>query len=109
MSKVKTPQEKKKDSLNRDRRNNYGENDKASRKSIPRSKQMSHQAERRAAKQPLANVAGEVEEERATNAEQESHAQSIRQKRSGFRKSPDVPLRDVLQHKRTGVWPRSYR
>jgi len=38
-------------SLERDRRNNYGENDKASRKNIPRSKARSHREVRRTAKQ----------------------------------------------------------
>ena len=50
MSRIKSPQDKKNASLERDRRNTYGENAKSSRKNIPQSKQLSHQAERRATK-----------------------------------------------------------
>ena len=46
MSKVKTPQQKKRLSYEHDRRNSYGENQKSSRKNIPKSKQRSHQEER---------------------------------------------------------------
>ncbi|MHC2522796.1 hypothetical protein [Bradyrhizobium diazoefficiens] len=53
MSKVKTPREKKQLSYANDRRNTYGENQKSSRKNIPRSKQLSHQDERRAVRQTL--------------------------------------------------------
>ncbi|MGC2617441.1 MAG: hypothetical protein WA414_00280 [Acidobacteriaceae bacterium] len=49
MSRLKSPQEKKTASLDLDRRNAYGENAKASRKGIPRSKKRSHSAERQAA------------------------------------------------------------
>jgi hypothetical protein len=64
MSTIKLPQEKKAASLKRDCRNAYGENDKSSRKNIPRSKQRSHQAERLAANQPLRKVS--IQTERST-------------------------------------------
>jgi len=48
LSKVKSPKEKKKLSLARDRSNMYGENPKASRKGIRRGKQRRHMQERRA-------------------------------------------------------------
>lgn len=105
MSKLKSPQEKKQASLDHDRRNAYGENDKSSRRNIPRSKQRSHQAERRAAKEPLAKVKGTVEEEGATAEELRSRTRGLLQKRNGFRKRPDAPLRDVLAYQRTGRWP----
>jgi hypothetical protein len=60
MSSAKSPQVKKKLSLERDRRNTYGENAKSSRRNIPKSKQVSHQAERRVANAPLRNVQGTV-------------------------------------------------
>ncbi|MET3912937.1 hypothetical protein ABID59_007311 [Bradyrhizobium sp. S3.3.6] len=70
MSKVKTPREKKQLSYANDRRNTYGENQKSSRKNIPRSKQLSHQDERRAVRQaliaarsPVASIAQRSNEE----------------------------------------------
>jgi hypothetical protein len=47
MSTIKNPEEKKQLSLERDRRNRYGENSKSSRKSIQRGKQRRHMDERR--------------------------------------------------------------
>jgi len=107
MSKVKSPQEKKAASLNLDRRNVYGENAKSSRKNIPLSKQRSHQAERRAANQPLIQLTGAVEEDVATEAEAEARTRAIEQKREGFRKRPDAPLKAVLIHKSNGTWPKA--
>ena len=49
----KTPQEKKILSYAKDCRNNYGENDKSSRKAIPRRKQQQRQNERRVLKANL--------------------------------------------------------
>jgi hypothetical protein len=105
MSKVKSPPEKKDASLNRDCRNVYGENDKSSRKNIPRSKQRSHQAERRAVNQPLLQLSGKIDEDVANQIEAEARTRSIEQKRRGFRKSPDVPLKSVLIRKIAGKLP----
>lgn len=58
MSKVKTPQQKKQLSYEHDRRNTHGENQKSSRKNIPRSKQRSHQDERRSVRQTLIAAQG---------------------------------------------------
>jgi hypothetical protein len=58
VSKVKTPQQKKRLSYQHDRRNTYGENQKSSRKNIPRSKQLSHQDERRSVRQALIAAQG---------------------------------------------------
>jgi len=49
----KSPQEKKRLSLRKDRRNTYGENSKASRKAIPRHKKAQRRAARRIEKQVL--------------------------------------------------------
>lgn len=54
MRRAKTPQEKKQLSLDRDRRNTYGENSKASRKLVPLKKAKSHRAERRLIRSTMA-------------------------------------------------------
>ncbi len=61
MSKLKTPQDKKRASLARDRRNAYGESPHGARKSIPRNKALSRQAARRAANQSLTPMAADAE------------------------------------------------
>ena len=58
MSKVKNPRAKKRLSLERDRRNTYGENAKSSRKNIQRGKQRTQMKERRGVTQVLAAVTG---------------------------------------------------
>ena len=58
VSKIKSPQEKKRASLEFDRRNIYGENSKASRKGIQKGKQRSHMEERRSAKAKLSTANG---------------------------------------------------
>ncbi|WP_027576154.1 hypothetical protein [Bradyrhizobium sp. WSM1743] len=96
MSKVKTPQDKKRLSYEHDRRNTYGENHKSSRKNIPRSKRLSHQDERRAVRQALIPAQGDVPDEVAD----EAHSQVLRtgriKKLRAFRKSPDRPLGEVV-------------
>ena len=99
MSKTKSPQVKKSLSLARDRRNTYGENAKASRKNIPRRKQMSQGAARHAANAPLARIANDCTEEGLIQAELESRCALVKKRRSGFKKHADVPLGAVLDHK----------
>jgi len=99
MSTIKTPQQKKELSLERDRRNTYGENAKASRNSIPKSKQRSRQSERRSAKVPLQAVRGAVTEEIAENSGIESRLDAIEKRRRAFKKRPDQPLGLVLDVK----------
>ncbi len=65
----KTPQEKKKYSYAKDRRNAYGENDKSSRKNIPRRKKAPHRANRRRAGQILETITGAVDESAEEGAE----------------------------------------
>jgi hypothetical protein len=100
MEKVKTPQDKKALSLKRDRRNVYGESTKGTRIGIPRSKQQSKQAERRAAKQPLLAVSGDVDEQSALAAQDASVIAGTLKRRKGFRKSPDLPLGEVLRFRK---------
>ncbi|MGC2636512.1 MAG: hypothetical protein WA294_04995 [Acidobacteriaceae bacterium] len=109
MSKLKSPQEKKSASLDHDRRNAYFENDKSSRKNIPRSKKLSHQAARKAANQPLQKLRGEVDENQALNAELQARVRGIEKSRTIFNKKPDATLRETLIHRETGKWPSSRR
>ena len=107
MSKLKTPREKKLASLALDRRNAFGENDKSSRKNIPLSKQRSHQAVRRAAKQPLALITG-ANEDHLMQAESQVRDTIKFGERRSFRKRPDASLGEVLEHQRTGDWTPKY-
>ena len=89
----RTPQEKKRLSLQKDRRNTYGENDKASRKAIPRNKALAHRAVRRAgheAEQTLARL----EEEQAELVQ--STLTTARLQKGDWRKCPDSPLGEVI-------------
>lgn len=96
MSKEKSPQEKKRLSLERDRRNMYGENDKASRKLIPRRKQLDRMGQRRRASQLLASPRGQVEPRTCDSIELQVQIKTIEAERKSFRKRPDVPLGEVL-------------
>lgn len=100
MARAKSPQEKKALSLKHDRRNVYGESTKGTRVGIPRSKQRSKQSERRAAKQPLLAVSGDIDEQSALIAQDASFAAGTLKRRKGFRKSPDLPLGEVLRFRK---------
>ena len=99
MSKVKTPQEKKRRSYENDRRNTHGENQKSSRKNIPRSKRMSHQDERRSVRQALISAKGTVVDEVADEAQSDAMRRGRIKKLAAFRKSPDRPLKDVVERR----------
>ena len=99
MSKVKTPQEKKRLSYRNDRRNTYGENQKSSRKNIPRSKQLSHQDERRSVRQALVATRGDVAAELADEAQSQALRKGQVKKLKAFRKSPDSPLGEVVKRR----------
>jgi hypothetical protein len=105
MSTIKSPQDKKAASLAHDGRNVYGENDKASRKLIPKGKQLSHQAFRRQARQPLASISTALPEDQIVSAESAAVESEIRNRRTAFKKKPDVPLGHVLTEKRTPYVP----
>ena len=92
---AKTPQEKKRLSLTKDRRNTYGENNKASRKSIPLTKAKSIRAERHAQDHALATLARTTTEDSLVAAQLAVHSTKPRQ----WRKSPDEPLKVVLAQK----------
>ena len=90
----KSPQQKKLLSYLKDRRNNYGENDKSSRKSIRRNKRASNSANRRREQLALATLAGTdpPDESGAYAIEQDLH----RRRPKIWKKFPDLPLGQVV-------------
>ncbi len=99
MSKVKTPKEKKRLSYEHDRRNTYGENQKSSRKNIPRSKQRSQQDERRSVRQTLVVAQGDVVDEAIDEAQSQVLRRARIKRLKAFRKSPDRPLGEVIERR----------
>ncbi len=92
----KTPQQKKRLSLKKDRRNTYGENAKSSRKNIPKSKALSHRKVRNTARQQL----NQLDPARELEAETiESTIATPRLQKGRWRKSPDTPLGKVVAGK----------
>jgi hypothetical protein len=82
--KPRSPQQKKALSLQKDRRNGYGENDKGSRKTIPAAKARGHRIARHTDKQALGDVAAAVEQVPLTL------------RKPAWKKSADVPLGEVI-------------
>ena len=108
MSKIKNPAKKKALSLQRDRRNTFGENSKGSRKAIPRRKQLSHMGERRAVARILSHLRESAEESDATEADVQAKTTLVEKKRKAFKKSRDTALGTVVKRKlaeRTGQAP----
>lgn len=105
MSTIKDPDEKKRLSLQRDRRNTYGENSKSSRKNIKRGKQRVHMDERRTVGQILGNLKGSIPDDEATAAELIAKTKATTKRREGFKKRPDTPLGIVLLRKRDNPKP----
>jgi len=90
--KRRTPQEKKRLSYLKDGRNDYGENDKSSRKNIRRNKRFPHSANRRRVQTALAALPGPPDTLRAGAVEERVNGR--RPKR--WRKAPDAPLGAVV-------------
>ncbi|WP_073844414.1 tyrosine-type recombinase/integrase [Amycolatopsis sp. CB00013] len=91
----KSPQEKKRLSYAKDRRNDYGANDKSSRKNLPRHKRRVNQANRNRDHQMLTAARGPVDLEHAATAEED--LLKIRPRR--WRKWPDTPLGGIVRGK----------
>jgi hypothetical protein len=108
MSKPKSPQDKKRLSLNRDGRNAYGENAKSSRKNIPLSKQLSHQATRKAANLATLEIMKLSNEEHSAGAEVDLLATVLKMERKAFQKWPDASLGAKLVKKQTGLYPNRF-
>lgn len=89
----RSPQEKKLLSLLKDRRNLYGENDKASRKAIPLRKAMAWREERRAARSALGQAIAAPEE--AADVIESDLRKDIERARR-WKKAPDAPLGEAI-------------
>ncbi|MBV8928072.1 MAG: hypothetical protein JO152_02965 [Mycobacteriaceae bacterium] len=92
----RTPQEKKAFSYERDRRNSYGENDKASRKAIPLRKRLVNKSNRHADQQILSGASGPLDMEAAESAE----TRAIGRRPKVWRKRPDRNLGEHLTFQR---------
>jgi hypothetical protein len=99
VSKIKNPEQKKRLSLERDRRNLFGENSKSSRRNIARSKQLRQMNERRGIAQVLGRLTGQVGDDVASNAELQVKLAITDSNNRGFQKHPDKPLREVIERK----------
>lgn len=97
MSTITSPQEKKRLSLQKDRRNMYGESPHSSRKNIRRGKQNQHQEERRASNQALAQIDSQCSEEQMITSEIAAITTAKRHRLDGFRKDADRPLGDFIE------------
>ncbi|MEV0381937.1 hypothetical protein [Nonomuraea sp. NPDC050643] len=93
--KRRSPQEKKWLSYAKDRRNDYGENDKSSRKNIPRSKRAPHRANRRRAHQVLEAAVGAVDRV----AEEAAEERLLVRRPKSWRKWRDAPLGESVQYR----------
>lgn len=97
MNRPKTPQEKKRLSLKRDRRNWFGENDKASRKAIRRNKARVNRVNRHAAATELTRALGAPDLDAADTVEA-----TVRGRRPvQWRKQADLPLGEVIEERRS--------
>jgi hypothetical protein len=99
-----TPQDKKRLSYLKDRRNTYGENSKSSRRSIARNKRVRSRSERRIAREAFADGGGEPEAERIDAI----RARTLKKRRTAWTKWPDEPLGEVVERElarraRTGI------
>jgi len=88
----RSPQEKKRLSYLKDRRNDYGENSKSSRKNIRRSKRFPHRANRRRVHQILESVNGAVDE----FAGEEAERRMLARRPKSWRKYRDTPLGEIV-------------
>jgi hypothetical protein len=95
----RSPQEKKALSYAKDRRNDYGENDKSSRKNIRLNKRMPNRADRHRERQVMADATRPVELEAAEQAEIELHAKRSMWSTKRWRKWRDAPLGEVVTDK----------
>ena len=98
-----TPQEKKRLSYVRDRRNSYDENKKSSRKAIPLRKRIVNRVNRHAAAIPLRQPAETLDQLEAVD----NKAKARRRQR--WQKSPDIPLSEYLRRQAARQQKRSHR
>ena len=91
----KTPQQKKRLSYLKDRRNTYAENSKSSRQSIRQHKRYVNKANRRYAERHIAELAGKPDSDILEAAE----LQVVSRRPKRWAKMADEPLGDVVQDK----------
>jgi hypothetical protein len=91
----KTPQEKKRLSYEKDRRNTYGENNKSSRKNIPLAKARANRTERHKQDQVLTRAVGVESSDTLDAVENLVRGTEPRY----WRKGSDTPLGEVLERK----------
>ncbi len=101
MSTVKNPQEKKKLSYSKDRRNAYGESDKGSRKSIPKNKRSSIHAERSKEIKLKQILTGDLEEDYISKLESDINSETKLKKLQGFKKYPDQSLKEHVENQQS--------
>ena len=90
-----SPQEKKRLSYERDRRNCYGESPHGARTSIPRQKALRNRANRRSQNHPLEAITGTTTPEFVEEVESRIKHRAPRR----WTKSPDAPLGSVVAGK----------
>jgi len=95
----KSPQEKKSLSYAEDRRNSYGQNDKASRKAIPLRKAGENRQDRHKIKQDLAGLP-ELDEAAAALIESSARQDLNRTRGWHWKKAADIPLSEYLELQR---------
>ncbi|GAA1719855.1 hypothetical protein [Fodinicola feengrottensis] len=92
-----SPQEKKALSYAKDRRNDYGENDKSSRKHIRQNKRTPNRADRHRQRQVMASATGRmVDLDAAERAEVRLYLKKSMWFTKRWRKWPDAPLGDMV-------------
>lgn len=91
----RSPQQKKQLSYDNDRRNTYGENDKASRKAIRRNKRRVNQANRHRDRETLSRATGLRDVDAEAGTDDRLHARRPK----SWRKSADETLRRVVERK----------
>lgn len=95
----KSPQEKKALSYAKDRRNNYGENDKSSRKSIRTNKRLPNRADRHREHQVLAEAGGvRILDGMTERAETKLLAKKSMWMTKRWRKFGDAPLGAIVEY-----------
>ncbi|HET8658382.1 MAG TPA: hypothetical protein VFM55_05210 [Micromonosporaceae bacterium] len=99
MERCRSPQEKKALSYAKDRRNDYGENDKASRVSIRRRKRDPNRADRHREHQVLASATGRVDRLIAEDAERALVTKKSKWYTVRWRKWRDAPLADFIENR----------
>lgn len=96
----RSPQEKKSLSYDRDRRDLYGENAKASRRIVPLRKAHLNRAHRKAVTQTLAPASGPLDDGADLLESFEAAVRSLRRRKFG--QFPAAPLREAVARKLLG-------